>query len=377
MNKLTIKNIFTVVTYLALAGNAFAQATSANDSVAWDDRASQWVYTLHNPSGNGQSAQIRYTPRTVIDPKVKSTLRWRNENFEYSYRIRNGNSAKQEISDMEVRTPSWNMKPIIQLAPVQGETQAQMQIRGKINNEKYDQFEKQTLDAPSKWAPFLRTKRPERVYFGWYARSSLDNEGIKPNHTADGFKVTRPELPGAALMAMKGYTKDFMNEPSLPTEGAMAEHAADVLTNNTVDVPVLVPAIIVPSPYNGAELARRVKAHVATWINLELIEPEKLAVLNPKLDQLIAALEQQNKQTIHAAAVNVLQETFILQRGLHHEKIDNDDDNEDPQAINLAQVNSAITMKVQPVENQPLNRVAARALAFDVMYLLTRAYTGK
>lgn len=377
MNKLTKTNVFAIITYLALVGNAFAQATPANDSVTWDDRAGQWVYTLHNPNENGQSAQIRYTPRTVIDPKVKSILHWRNGNFEYSYLIRNGNSAKQELSDMEVRTPSWNMKHIIQLAPVQGETQAQMQIRGKINNEKYDQFEKQTLDAPSKWAPFLRTKRPERVYFGWYARSSLDNEGIKPGHSVDGFKVTRPELPGAALMAMKGYTKDFMNEPSLPTKGAMADHAAEVLANNTVDVPVLVPAIIIPSPYNGAELARRVKTHVATWINLELITSEKLAILNPKLDQLIVALEQSNKQAAYTAAVAVLQEAFMQQRGLRYSKLDKDDDNEDPQGINLEQVNSAVTMKVQPVDSQPLHRVAARALAFDVMYVLTRALIGR
>jgi hypothetical protein len=377
MNKLTKTNVFAIITYLALVGNAFAQATPANDSVTWDDRAGQWVYTLHNPSGNGQSAQIRYTPRTVIDPKVKSTLHWRNGNFEYSYRIRNGNYAKQEISDMEVRAPAWNLQPFVQLNVVPGETQEQMQLRGKAHYAKYDKFEKQTLDEPTKWEPFLRTKRPERVYFGWFALSSKDYDGIKPGQSADGFKVTRPELAGAALMSMKGNTADFMNEPSLPTEGAMAEHAANILSNNTVYVPVLVPAIIVPSPYNGAELARRIKAHVATWINLELIEPEKLAVLNPKLDQLITALEQQNKQTIHAAAVEVLQETFMRQKGLHHEKIDNDDDNEDPQAINLAQVNSAVTMKVQPVDNQPLNRVAARALAFDVMYLLTRAYMGK
>ena len=377
MKKSTTTHVIVIVAFLSLAGNAFGQATPANDTVRWNEASAQWVYTLHNPNGNGQSAQIRYTPRTVIDPKVKSTLHWLGGNFEYHYRIRNGATAKQEISDMEVRAPAWNLQPIVQLAPVQGETQEQMQIRGKVNNAKFNQFEKQTLNEPPKWKPFLRTKRPERVYFGWFARSSQDNEGIKPGKTQDGFKVTRPELPGAALMSMHGNTADFMNEPSLPSEGAMAEHAADVLANNTVDVPVLVPAIIVPSPYNGAELARRVKAHVATWINLELIEPEKLAVLNPKLDQLITALEQQNKQTIHAAAVDVLQETFMRQRGLNHEKIDNDDDSEDPQAINLAQVNSAVTMKVQPVDSQPLNRVAARALAFDVMYLLTRAYTGK
>ena len=370
-------NLLATLVFLTISASAFAQATPANDSVRWDDAASQWVYTLYNPNGNGEVAFLRYTPRTLIDPKVKSTLHWRNGKFEYSYRIRNGQTAKQEIKKMEVRAPAWNLPPMVIEPPVTGETMEQLQLRGDRNNAKFDKFENETLDQPPKWETILKIKRPERVYFGWYGRAGLDNDGIKPGHTTDGFKVTRSELPGASLMVMQGNTKDYMNAPNLPTEGAMAEHAAEVLSNNSLFVPVLVPAIIVPNPYNGAELARRIKAHVATWVDIGLINSEKLVVLNPKLDQLITALEQQNKQAIHTAAVEVLQETFMRQRGLHHEKIDNDDDKEDPQAINLAQVNSAITMKVQPVDSQPLNRVAARALAFDVMYLLTRAYTGK
>ncbi len=370
-------NLLAALLFLTIGAHVFAQGTPANDSVRWDDAAGQWVYTLYNPSGNGQVAYLRYTPRTVIDPKIKSTLHWRNGNFEYNYRIRNGRTAKQEIRKMEVRAPAWNLPPMAQLNVVPDETQEQMQLRGKAHRAKFDKFENETLDQPPKWETILKIKRPERVYFGWYGDAGLDNDGIKPGHTTDGFKVTRSELPGASLMVMQGNTKDYMNAPNLPTEGAMAEHAAEVLSNNSLFVPVFVPAIIVPSPYNGAELARRVKAHVATWTNLGLIEPEKLAVLNPKLDQLIAALEQSNKQAIHTAAVEVLQETFMRQRGLHHGKIDSDDDSQDPQAINLEQVNSMVTMKVKPVDNQPLNRVAARALAFDVMYLLTRASIGK
>ena len=370
-------NLLAILVFLTISASAFAQATPANDSVRWDENASQWVYTLYNPNGNGQVEYLRYTPRTVIDPKVKSSLHWSNGNFEYSYRVRNGQRAKQEIKKMEVQAPVWNLQPFVQLNVVPDETQEQMQLRGKSYYAKFDKFEKETLDQPPKWEPFLRTKHPERVYFGWYARAGLDNDGIKPSHTTDGFKVTRSELPGASLMVMQGNTKDYMNAPNLPTEGAMAQHAAEVLASNSLFVPVLIPAIIVPSPYNGAELARRVKTHVTTWINLGLIEPEKLAVLNPKLDQLIASLEQNNKQTIHTAAVNVLRETFIFHKNLHHAKIDSDDDHEEPQAINLEQVNSVVTMKVQSIESLPLHRVAARALAFDVMYLLTRAYMGR
>ena len=207
-------NLLATLVFLTISASAFAQATPANDSVRWDENASQWVYTLYNPNGNGQVEYLRYTPRTVIDPKVKSSLHWSNGNFEYSYRVRNGQRAKQEIKKMEVQAPVWNLQPFVQLNVVPDETQEQMQLRGKAYYAKFDKFEKETLDQPPKWEPFLRTKHPERVYFGWYARAGLDNDGIKPSHTTDGFKVTRSELPGASLMVMQGNTKDYMNAPN-------------------------------------------------------------------------------------------------------------------------------------------------------------------
>jgi hypothetical protein len=51
---------------------------------------------------------------------------------------------------------------------------------------------------------------------------------------------------------------------------------------------------------------------------------------------------------------------------LNHHKHEEDDDEHDAEPVKR---------KAPPVV--PLNRVAARALSFDLTYLLTRAYIGK
>lgn len=66
-------------------------------------------------------------------------------------------------------------------------------------------------------------------------------------------------------------------------------------------VPVLAPVIPVPNPYNGAELARQLKAHVQTWLKYGHINADLLTRLNRQFDVLIPALDIGNKQAARAA----------------------------------------------------------------------------
>lgn len=91
--------------------------------------------------------------------------------------------------------------------------------------------------------------------------------------------MLRAELPGAGWMELHGYTPDKYKAATLPRAGAVADQVEQVHRNNLADVTVLVPAIVLPKPYNGAELARRLKAHVATWPNAGLINAESLTAV--------------------------------------------------------------------------------------------------
>jgi hypothetical protein len=160
----------------------------------------------------------------------------------------------------------------------------------------------------------------------------------------------------------------------------LAEQISEMLLNNTRQVPVIVPGIIVPVPYNGAELARRIKAHVATWFDIDVAQKPVVDRLTALLEELAVALESNNTNKIHTTATALFQVIFEHSSEMNHRHFEDDDDGKasrpiDPPTVHLSQKNgNAIT---QASETPALHRVAARALGVDLTYLLTRAYIGK
>lgn len=355
---------------------AFAQA---QDSVRWDSRANKWIYTLYNPDGSGVYKEISYTPRNQVEPSVSSKVRSDKEGFEYRYLIANKRHAKLPINNITVRVPAWDATAVFEPPPVPGETTPQTLTRVRAYLAKEKAFLNKTVYAPNTWEPFVNLKRPERVVFGWLARyieAQPNFSGIEPGQTQGSFTVLRPELPGVALMNMKGDTDDLMNAGSLPNTGPIADHAAEVRSHDFVEVPVLVPAIIAPQPYNAAELARRIKAHVNTWVVLEVIEPPLLNTLNSQLDRLVAALQVNDKAGARQAINTLLTSLLNKHPGMTQLQFENDADEHDAQQLpNKMQNKQSSGKEVAPAATsarQDIHRTAARALGIDLRYLLAR-----
>lgn len=357
---------------LALMVSTPVIAQTTKDTVRWDDRAGQWVYTLFNPADLSRYKEVRYTPRALIDPTIKSKVQWDKFLYEYSYRVKNGNSARQSISSLSVRAPKWDAEAI-QHAPSQPNTTwAQIQAKARAEVATEEAFVAKTLYSPNRWKPFLNVNRPTRVVFGWLVDYQKSYAGIAPRSAQTGFSVLRAELPGAGWMELQGDTTDMYNAPTLPRSGAVADQVAEVLADDSVYVPVLVPAIVLPKPYDGAELARRLKAHVATWPDASLMDANSLAAINPKLDALINALGTNDSKTAKAAAQAMTAEVRKYHTGMDDANTADDDEAYDSHADKrkvlsasgiLAEVNEPIV---------PIHRVAARALAFNLKYLVER-----
>jgi len=359
---------------LAAATPAFCQTD--RDTVRWDDRSAQWVYTLYNPADASKSKEIHYTPRTLIEPRVKSSVRWDKDAFEYRYRISNGNDARQPISSVSIRAPKWDASAPLRPEPVDGETGAQMLSRVRSGSVIQQQFVNKTVFSSSRWSPFLNVNRPTRVVFGWLVNYDNGYQGIEPRKAQGGFSVLRTELPGAAWVELQGDTPDIYNASTLPRSGAVADHATQVLADDSVYVPAMVPAIVVPNPYNGAELARRIKAHVATWVEAGLMDAERLIVLAPKFDQLTSAAVANDKKAAKTVAVEIMTEAFRHHPGMTYESADDDGEGSDSKSDKRKTINAlGILIEVaEPVS--PLHRVAARALVFDLRYWLARMEQG-
>lgn len=367
---------FAVLACAAIAAYP-ATAGTEKDTVRWDDRNGQWVYNLFNPSDLSQSKEVRYTPRTLIEPRVKSAVRWDKNVFEYSYRVNNTALARQAISSISIKAPKWDATAPQRPEPVEGESGATALARVRAGQIMQDKFVAQTLYSPNHWKPFLNVKRLTRVVFGWLADDEIVNNaktmvGIAPRSSQGGFSVLRTELPGAAWIELQGDTPDIYNAATLPQSGAVADQVAQVLAEDFVFVAAMVPAIVVPSPYNSAELARRIKAHVATWPDSGLMDAARFAAVAPKFDALIEAATGSDKKAVRAAAVAVMTEAFIHHPSMALEQIDDDKDEHDSKSASRKFISPQGALTQADETAPPMHRVAARALVFDLRYLLTR-----
>jgi hypothetical protein len=355
-----------------------ATAGTDKDTVRWDDRNGQWVYNLFNPSDLSQSKEVRYTPRALIEPRVKSSVRWDKNVFEYRYRVRNAATARQAISSISIKAPKWDAQAI-QHAPLRASmTGPESLAVARAEMAAEEAFVAKTLYSPSQWKPFLNVKRPTRVVYGWLADDDIINNqktmvGIAPRTAQGGFSVLRTELPGAAWVEMQGDTPDIYNAAILPQNGAVASQVTDMLAEDYVFVAAMVPAIVVPTPYNGAELARRIKAHVATWPDSGLMEAARFALVAPKFDALITAASGTDKKAIKAAAIAVMTEAFLHHPSMTLEEIDDDKDDHDSKSASRKFISAQGVLTEANETAARLHRVAARALVFDLTYLLARS----
>lgn len=354
-----------------------AMSQTAKDTVRWDDRAGQWVYTLFNPADLSRYKEVRYTPRTLIEPMVKSKVQWDKDLYEYSYRVKNGNSARQPVSSISVRAPKWDAEAVKHAPLPPGLTGSQIGVIARAEVAAEEAFVSKTLYSPNRWKPFLNVNRPTRVVFGWLVDYQKGYAGIAPRSAQTGFSVLRAELPGAGWMELQGDTPDMYNAPTLPRSGAVADQVTDVLAEDSIYVPVLVPAIVLPKPYNGAELARRLKAHVTTWPDAGLMDADSLTAINPKLDALINALNVNDKKAAKAAAHTILAVVRKYHSGMDDANTDDDDDSHDSKTNKRKFISDRGALEDVIEPGQPIQRVAARALVFDLRYLMERMDSGQ
>ena len=364
-----MKKIHLLSSSLLLIFALFTNTVFAQDSAVFNTSKGTWRL-YYQDKETDQWVQKTYVQQNAIAPRVNSIVRWNGSVFQYDYRIRNQRQAKQPIGYVRV----WgipliydipNMQPITASYTGQNELWTQ-QMRAQ--NSMKITFEEKIVKAPKGWSADLRTdKDVNQTSFVWTpGLKDSDPNGIEPGNSVAGFKVLRTELPGVTNAKMGGVTDEPWGLSEVPETPFWQQKVAEIQELDYLTVPVLAPIIVIPTPYSGAELARRIKTHVATWLKLGLITQDTLDRLNRSFDALIAAQTYNNISGTHAAVREILQEAYSHHRGLDHTKHEEDDDEHDAEPV-----------KRKSPAVEPLNRVAARALSFDLTYLLTRAYIGK
>jgi hypothetical protein len=361
---------FVLLAWLLGSGLAHAQ-----DSAVFDAQQNAWKLYYKDPETE-QWVNKTYVARTAIQPSIKTSVTGNGMPFTYHYTLRNQRGAQQNISVIRI----WGI-PLVYAIPDLPPVTANI----RTDNDKWTQqnwvqltakrnFESSVVKAPKGWSAGLRVDEKEgQTSFVWTpGLKDTDPNGVEPGRSQSGFAVMRPELPGVARTYLKGSIEEPWALDSLPETPFWTAKVDEIQELDYVLVPVLAPVISVPSPYNGAELARRMRAHTQTWLKYGHVSADVLGRLNRQFDALIPALEGNNKVAARAAAIEMFKEVFGHHRGLTHQKLDEDDEDQAAEALPRKQAGHtgvAVNTAPQPVT---VDRVAARALAFNLVYLLAR-----
>jgi hypothetical protein len=362
------------LTSIALATiSLVAAAQTSQDTVVRDPTTGDWVYTMHNPDNPQEQRVWRYTPRNKIVPSARSVVARTRGGYEYRYTATNGREAKQHIHYPWLRgffvVPSSGPGVLYDPAKM---SWAEYQKREDEEIKTEEELQDRHVIAPRGWRGVWNTKSQEFTEYGWFPirKDEPAGIGIAPGSTQAGFAIRRPELPGAAFAKMQGWVMEPFIPGGLPETGPIADAVKQMLEEDALWVPVLVPAITIPEPYDAAELARRIRAHVQNWQKWEFVSADVLARLNRQFEVLIPALEINNKSSARGALRELAREVRSHHRRLHdidrEEKDEEGDEDDDAHAVPLR------GRRLGAPGAEAVDRVAARALLFDLRYLLKR-----
>jgi hypothetical protein len=242
-----------------------------------------------------------------------------------------------------------------------------------------------------------------------------------------GFGIRRPELPGVSWAKLRGYwqfplgfanlnvdgavgpilqamphalrmrdywsaqademlrEEDWLRRgpmtvpyiPSgLPKTGPIGEAVRKMMEENWVRVPVLVPAIEVPDPYDGVRLVRRIRAHAQQWKDWGLASDEVLASLNRQFAALISALEGGKNESIADALSALEAELHAHHPDLSVEALADEREGAGdalPRPPHGQAAGASTDARVAPA----LHPVAASALLFNLRYVRDRRGEGR
>ncbi len=361
--------LFVVVGISAL-GPAYAQ-----DSAIFDVEEGAWKLYFQD-ADTQRWINRTYIQQNAIKPTISTSIAWSGDRFSYRYRVANARAAKQAIDTFRI----WGIPSIYAtpgLPPITADIKTETGLWTKQQFAQLEvkrQFQNEIIKAPKGWSANLRVdEKVNQSSFVWTpGLKDTDPSGINPGAQQGGYIVLRPELPGVARAKLTGSTDAPWGLDDLPDTPFWSQKIDEIQDRDFLLVAVLAPVIEVPVPYNSAELARRIRAHVQSWPKYGHTDAATLDRLNRQFDVLIPALVGNNKPAAQEAVFELFKEAFSHNGGLNHRKLDDDD--EDRAAAPLARlfINPTVVEARAAMPSVQMDRIAARSLAFNLVYLLAR-----
>ncbi len=323
------------------------------ESIVRDDN-DDYIITYWNGSNLMQS---KFYPATKIKPRVNSSFKISAKDLiTYRYAIFNGASAKQPISSLRIRNISkiFGSQPMV---PISSITTPQAAISAVESMSA-------PLVKPRKWDGAIDTDstNTQALQADWFFFAEVHPNktqiGVMPGSSTRGFGFSSLDLPGIGNMLLEGEVSShgvYEDEGPDPEESEIVTQLDQIEQNNFVSRNAAIPTIAVPVPFDAAVLLDRIRAHVATWPDKQLLDSAFAAQLDRTMDAAAGAYRNNQPK---AGREHIESLRRLLDR--EHKYLDHDDeDGED-------------TEEHKQATRRSIDRLAARVLDFDLRYVLKR-----
>jgi hypothetical protein len=305
--------------------------------------------------GDGDMSETTYIPANQIAPSVQSMFRlMENKAVSYRYTVANGATAKLSIEIIYIDgVPNLLLGEI---SPVENESMAEVDARfASINR---------AMSSPLNWMKSIyRDQLPHPPRIVWLSEDDKGNPGILPGGRVSGFGFASLDLPGILQIKLEASGSGIVYADEGPAEDDPITQQIDQLRDNDfIAKPAAVPFIAVPAPFDAAVLLDRIRTHVATWQDKQLVDPAFAAQIDR---YMVAAANAYRLNQAKAGKEHIETLREMLKR--EHKDLDHDDDeNENGKRGEKNDDHRAATQRIL------IERLAARILDFDLKYVLKR-----
>ncbi|MBI3900393.1 MAG: hypothetical protein HY308_19220 [Gammaproteobacteria bacterium] len=302
------------------------------EGIVFDANSGNYIVTYKGD--NNSYYEVIFEPATKVKPVLKPKYDFveNTEAIRYQYQLENGKTAKQSIAALTTAISNLNSGSPIDPTGWHGTTFPDT----KSSSLKLD------------WS-----------YAGKNANEmmSASQLGIAPGKKQSGFVLESDDLPGVAVMEIRGRRTTAAWLGSAPEfESPLGQQIAQLESSNFVPCIAAVPRITIPSSFDGAVVLDALRIHVTKdMVDMKVIE----STLASQLDRLLQAAAEAIRHKSIKLARDHLHEAFVLmQKNYPDIEKEGWDDESNPQG-NAKNVHA-------------IDSLAARVIAFDVKYVEKR-----
>jgi hypothetical protein len=322
-------------------------AANPGESIVLDPNSGNYIITYCGTPVIGAKRtctlkQVIFEPATKINPKFKSLFGGNPKGpIAFRYAVKNRVMSAQPIATLALDPVSSiiSAQPAVtSMASVNVAPMPSLVAAGQA-----------ALTTPVNWGGFQSlSPSGSGLRIGWTYGTALTPPGLAPGVRQLGFGLSSYDLPGIIAAQLTGDPSNSLGFVDEGPDGDIADQVQALQAQDFVTRLAAAPKILVPAPFDRAELLRRIDAEAKSWVTLGILDPIVFAQIDNFIQAAIAAINQGN---ISACGTNVANVRARLRQI-------------------YASLDEVLDDWTETIDSPLISKLAARVLDFDLDYTI-------